>query len=62
MMITTIHGYMDDSELEHRTGRDDHEDHFVEWSEYWLGEEMVHRSVHVTFTEGLLINSAIGEF
>ena len=48
MIVTTTKGEMDDSLLEHRTGEVDNENEFTTWTEYWLDDELVHRSVHVT--------------
>jgi desulfoferrodoxin (superoxide reductase-like protein) len=62
MIITTTHGDMDDADLEKREGREDHNDHFIEWIEYWLGEELVHRSAHVTVTKGVFSDTLIGDF
>ena len=45
MLVTTIHGEMDDSLLEKRTGEDDNEHENTRWVEYWLNGELVHRSV-----------------
>lgn len=39
---------MDETLLEHRSGVVDNENEFTSWVEYWLGEELVHRSAHVT--------------
>jgi hypothetical protein len=39
---------MDDSLLEKREGTVDNENELTTWVEYWLDEELVHRSVHVT--------------
>ena len=46
-MITTTKGDMDESLLEMREGSLDNENEITNWTEYWLGEELVHRSVHV---------------
>ena len=46
-MITTTKGDMDESLLEKREGSLDNENEITNWTEYWLGEELVHRSVHV---------------
>ncbi len=46
-MITTTKGEMDESLLEKREGSLDNENEITNWVEYWLGEELVHRSVHV---------------
>lgn len=48
MIITTTHGPMDDSLLVKKEGVVDNENEYTTWIEYWLGEECVHRSVHVT--------------
>jgi hypothetical protein len=48
MLVTTIHGEMDDSLLEKREGSLDNDIEFTTWTEYWFNEELVHRSVHVT--------------
>lgn len=47
-LITTIHGLMEESLLEKRTGEVDNENEHTTWIEYWLAGELVHRSVHVT--------------
>ena len=46
-MITTTKGDMDESLLEKRDGSLDNENETTNWVEYWLGGELVHRSVHV---------------
>ena len=48
MIVTTIKGDMDDSLLEHRAGEIENDNELTTWVEYWLDEELVHRSVHVT--------------
>lgn len=48
MLVTTIHGEMDDSLLEKVEGSLDNDIEFTTWTEYWLDDELVHRSVHVT--------------
>lgn len=48
MLVTTIYGDMDDSELEKKSGEVDNEDEHTTWVEYWLDGELVHRSAHVT--------------
>jgi len=47
-LVTTIHGEMDDSLLEKKEGSLDNDNETTSWVEYWLGEELVHRSAHVT--------------
>ena len=48
MLVNTTKGEMDDSLLEKREGAIDNENEFTTWVEYWLKEELVHRSAHVT--------------
>ena len=48
MLVNTIHGEMDDSLLEKKEGSLDNDIEFTTWTEYWLNDELVHRSVHVT--------------
>ena len=43
----TSKGDMDDSLLIKREGSVDNEAECTTWVEYWLGEELVHRSAHV---------------
>jgi hypothetical protein len=48
MLVTTIHGEMDDSLLEKKEGSLDNDVEFTTWTEYWLNDELVHRSAHIT--------------
>jgi hypothetical protein len=48
MLVTTIHGDMDDSLLVKKDGSVDNDIEYTTWTEYWLDDELVHRSVHVT--------------
>jgi hypothetical protein len=48
MIVTTTKGEMDDSLLEKREGVVDNDDEYTTWVEYWLDNELVHRSAHVT--------------
>lgn len=48
MIVPTIYGPMDDSLLFKKEGVIDNEDEHTTWIEYWLGEELIHRSAHVT--------------
>jgi protoporphyrinogen oxidase len=53
MMITTTKGEMDESLLEKREGSLDNDTETTTWVEYWLGEELVHRSVHMALKRGV---------
>lgn len=48
MIVTTTKGDMDDSLLDMKQGSVDNENEATTWTEYWLLDELVHRSVHVT--------------
>jgi hypothetical protein len=45
MLIQTTKGEMDAALLEKKTGIIDNENETINWVEYWLEEELVHRSV-----------------
>ena len=61
-MITTTHGDMDEALLERRDGLVDNDNERTEWVEYWLGDELVHRSVHVTLKQGVEHVLELGSF
>lgn len=61
-MITTIYGEMPASELEHRTGTVDNDTELTTWTEYWLNNELVHRSVHVHLKQGIDFGAAAADF
>lgn len=46
-IITTTRGDMDDSLLRRVDGELDNDNERTSWVEYYLGGELVHRSVHV---------------
>lgn len=48
MPVTTTHGEMDEDLLVKKEGLVDNDIEFTTWTEYWLDDELVHRSVHVT--------------
>ena len=52
-MITTTKGDMDESLLEKREGSTDNDTETTTWVEYWLGEELGHRSVHMALKRGV---------
>ena len=62
MIVTTTKGDMDDSLLEHRSGEVDNENELTTWVEYWLNEELVHRSVHVTLKKMPPVGGETGTF
>ena len=48
MIVTTTKGDMDDSLLVKQEGSLDNDVETTTWVEYYLEDELVHRSVHVT--------------
>ena len=51
-LIHTTHGDIDEAHLRRVDGRLDNDNELTTWVEYWLGDELVHRSVHVTLKQG----------
>jgi hypothetical protein len=58
MLVNTIHGEMDESLLEKKEGGFENDNEKTTWVEYWLDNEIVHRSAHVTLKE---LSAAKGE-
>jgi hypothetical protein len=58
-MITTTHGIMSESRLRKVEGSVDNDNESTTWVEYYLGDELVHRSAHVTL-KGVLVNAIAG--
>jgi len=48
MLVNTTKGVMDDSLLLKKEGSIDNENEYTTWVEYYLDDELVHRSAHVT--------------
>jgi hypothetical protein len=61
-MITTIHGDMDKALLDKREGTDENDNEIVNWVEYYLGKELVHRSVHVHLKRGMFASGIAANF
>lgn len=62
MMINTIYGEMDEADLIKKTGTDEDENAVVNWVEYWLNDELVHRSAHAIMKKDVFGNTVIGDF
>jgi len=60
-MITTTKGDMDEVLLEKREGSVDNDNETTHWVEYWIGDELVHRSAHVYLKTSVFATSEIGE-
>ena len=61
-MITTTKGNMDEALLEKREGQIENDNETTAWVEYWDGDELVHRSVHVQLKNPVISVSEIGGF
>lgn len=61
-MITTTKGDMDESLLDKLEGEVDNDNEHTTWVEYRLGDELVHRSVHVRLKKNVTTQSALGDF
>ena len=62
MLVTTTKGDMDDSLLVKRDGIVDNDNEFTTWVEYWLDEELVHRSAHVRLKKTVTLTSSVASF
>ena len=62
MIVTTTKGEMDDSLLEKREGSVDNDNENTTWVEYWLANELVHRSAHVRLKKPMISISEAGSF
>ena len=62
MIVTTTKGEMDDSLLERREGSVDNDNESTTWVEYWLADELVHRSAHVRLKKPTISISEAGSF
>jgi hypothetical protein len=62
LIVNTTKGEMDDSLLDMRQGSVDNEDEYTTWTEYWLLDELVHRSVHVTLKKSPALFAEAAQF
>lgn len=60
--VNTIHGVIDEALLVKREGRLDNDNECTTWVEYWLNEELVHRSAHVHLKQGISSLMDQGQF
>lgn len=60
-MIITTKGLMDPAALRKAEGVMDDENEHTTWIEYWDGDELVHRSAHVTLKKGVEAEVVLGE-
>lgn len=60
-MITTTKGLMDEAALRKVEGAVDNENENTSWVEYYDGDELVHRSAHVSLKKGVEAKVVLGE-
>jgi hypothetical protein len=62
MLVTTIHGDMDDSLLDRKDGEVNNDNEYTTWTEYRLKgqDEIVHRSVHVRLKKPVTFDTKAG--
>ena len=61
MIVTTTKGDMDESLLVRKDGDMENDNEKTSWVEYYLDDELVHRSVHVELKNPLVTETIIGE-
>ena len=61
-LVTTTKGDMEESLLEKKTGGFEDDNEITNWVEYWLDEELVHRSVHVHLKRNVMAESIAAAF
>jgi len=61
MLVNTTKGEMDDSLLVRKDGNMENDNEKTSWVEYYLGDELVHRSVHVELKNPLVAETTLGE-
>lgn len=61
-MITTTKGPMLEEALAKSEGTDENDNEIVNWVEYRLGNELVHRSVHVHLKRGMFADGVTANF
>ena len=62
MLIRTTKGMMDEALLVKKEGVVDDDIEHTTWIEYWIGEELVHRSAHVTLKKNINAESMVSGF
>ena len=61
-LVTTTKGEMDEALLEKKEGSVDNDNEYTTWVEYWLDDELVHRSAHVQLKKTATLTSSIASF
>lgn len=58
-LIFTIKGMVEYATLARTVGFEDHQDHFIMWEEFHLGDELVKRSAHVILKYPSVVADAV---
>lgn len=61
-MISTTKGDMDEKLLTKQEGEVDNDNELTKWVEYYDGDELVHRSVHVHLKKNVVCESLATQF
>jgi hypothetical protein len=61
-LIFTTKGNIEESLLTKKTGDSENDTEIVSWEEWYLGEEMVKRSVHMHLKQGLFAPAVAATF
>ena len=62
MLILTTKGMMDEALLVKKEGVVDDDIEHTTWIEYWIGEELVHRSAHVHLKKNINAEPMVSGF
>jgi hypothetical protein len=60
--ITTTKGLMEESLLVKKEGQVDNDNEFTTWVEYYLNDELVHRSAHVRLKKNVVADGIAASF
>jgi hypothetical protein len=61
-LVTTTKGEMDETLLEKKEGFVDNDNEYTTWVEYWLDDELVHRSAHVQLKKPVTFSAEAASF
>lgn len=61
-LIKTTRGLWPEEGLERRDGVIDNDSEHIEWVEYYLGGDLVHRSAHVHLKQAMFADGIAAEF
>lgn len=61
-LITTTKGMLEADSLDKKTGGFEDDNEITKWVEYWLEDELVHRSVHVHLKKNIVAEGIAAMF